>query len=195
MRPTLRLRRSPRRTLLLLCAFLLAAFGTTAPAAAHGDLADGWPGPGDEVPHRTSVLELRFEDVDQDLPAYVVVLDADDQPLKVGDAVFADDGTVCAAMEPLTSGVHTVEYRLTSEDGHGLNGRYYFEVTEGADPPDAETCTGMDLPRATEARTLGDFGAEDTPEWVWPVVWGGLGLMLLGLVGAVARRILAERRA
>src|ERR671912_2411267 len=107
----------------LAAAWLLLA---CAPALAHANLVETSPPQGDKVSKPPERVELRFsEPVDAEFDPVVVRaaggirVDARDARLDPNDArvVLADLGRV-------PEGSYTVEWRVTSIDGHVVDGRY-----------------------------------------------------------------------
>ena len=161
------------------------------PAAAHGALVDGSPGPGDEVAPRTSVIRLDFASVGESGPAYVALRDAADRPVAVGAARVVGDRTVCARSSALVPGVHTLDYSVVSGDGHRLSGRYRFEVTSPARAADPGSCAGVDLARPGAAETLEEMTTPSTPT----SFYYGLGALVVVSGGLVLWRVRRDRAA
>ncbi len=171
---------------------LLVGGGLGGAAYAHGDLEGGSPGPGDNVATGTDVVSLRFSEINADAPVLVALLDSEGEPLPVGEAVAEEregEAVVCARLEPLSAGVHTVEYSINSADGDLVRGKYTFEAsaTGTAVPPD--DCAGLDLPAPGEAQTLDEMGTGSFPLWIIAV----LVVALLAALALVVRRVRTER--
>lgn len=133
--------------LLLLC----------GPVLAHAELLESEPAAGETVAESPEQVRLRFNEP----------VDAAFGPLKVydssGERVDEDDArkdpgdarVVETSLEELTRGTYTVEYRVTSVDGHVVEDTYDFsviapgdsgEVTNGeVGEPEAGTGTGSSL--------------------------------------------------
>ena len=173
----------------LLLALLLAALlgGATlalaGPASAHGDLETASPGPGDDVAPGSTVVTLQLPEVDEDAEPLVAITDDDDEPVAVGTAVAVSGDRVCARTDPLTEGVHTLEYAVLSTDGDRATGRYQFEVSSGGDPASAPQCDGAGLAAPGQAETLTDMQGAGTPAWVSTALVPGL--VALALVAGV----------
>jgi copper transport protein len=124
------LRAARRRAVLLAglaCAWLLLA---CAPALAHANLVDASPARGGEVSKPPERVELRFtEPVDAEFDP-VVVRNGDGARVDAHDArVDPEDARVVLAdLEKLPEGSYTVVWRVTSIDGHVVEGRYGFAV-------------------------------------------------------------------
>jgi copper transport protein len=101
-----------------------------APALAHAALVESSPARGSEVPESPDRVELRFtEPVGAEFDP-VVVRDAGGARVDARDArVDPEDArVVLAGLEELPEGSYTVEWRVTSIDGHVVEGRYGFAV-------------------------------------------------------------------
>lgn len=192
----LRLLRAPLATLLTTL-FLGVVMGLLAPGAlAHGDLVDGTPGPGDSLAPGGEVVALEFDELAEDGRTLIAILDAGGEPIAVGAAqTTADARVVCASTSPLESGVHTLEYSVTSNDGDLIRGKYSFEVNaegDSADSADSDitaACTDLSLDPAGEAQTLDEMGTGGFPTFL-PYLLAALLVVALALV---VRRIRADR--
>jgi methionine-rich copper-binding protein CopC len=127
----------------VLCVLLVALTG--GPALAHAEFSSAEPAPGSNLTESPDRVRLTFsEPVDAEFdPVRVIGLDgerADD-----GDARVApyDDSTVEVGLEDLPEGTYTVEYRVTSVDGHVIADSYQFTVA----PPAEETTTAAAEPK------------------------------------------------
>jgi copper transport protein len=119
----------------LACAWLVLA---CVPALAHANLVEASPAPGGEVSKPPEQVELRFnEPVDAEFDP-VVVRAADGARVDAHDAhVDPEDARVVLAnLKKLPEGSYTVKWRVTSIDGHVVEGRYDFAVAAaGGDRP------------------------------------------------------------
>jgi methionine-rich copper-binding protein CopC len=119
----------------LACAWLLLA---CAPALAHATLVEASPPQGGEVSRPPERVELHFsEPVDAEFDP-VVVRAAGGTRVDTHDArVDPEDARVVLAdLERVPEGSYTVKWRVTSIDGHVVEGRYDFAVTAaGKDRP------------------------------------------------------------
>ena len=146
----------------LACAWLLLA---CAPALAHANLVKASPPQGSEVSKPPERVELRFsEPVDAEFDPVVVRaaggtrVDARDARLDPNDArvVLADLGRV-------PEGSYTVEWRVTSIDGHVVDGRYHFAVVAAEEdrPPSEDAgdgATSAETTRAQDGHHAGHHG-------------------------------------
>ena len=163
--------------------------GLTAPAYAHGDFETGSPGPGDAVAEGVDVLSLQFVSVDPGSEAAVTLTRTGQEPLPVGAALaLADAAAVCARTEPLTAGIYTLEYSLSSPDGAVTDGGYVFEVVPAADAEDAyapAACAAAALrPPTAPAVSTAD---SDSPAPLIAAV-SAVGVVVLGAVIVALRR-------
>lgn len=159
-----------------------------APAAAHSDLEEASPGPGDDVAAGSETVHLLFgEGVEDDDDSNQVTLEGPDgDPVAVGAVSVTDDGDgVCVATDPLDAGEYTLDWRVMSVDGHLVQSRYAFEVSDGGTPTDAAACEGADL-AAPEAA---DGGGIPTS-----LLAGGGAVLLLAAVGGFVWRVRSDRR-
>ncbi|MCH1867868.1 copper resistance protein CopC [Nocardioides sp. CFH 31398] len=159
-----------------------------APASAHSDLEDASPGPGDDVATGSTTVHLLFgEGVEDDDEANQVTLEGPDgDAVAVGAVSVVDDGMgVCVATDALEPGEHTLDWRVMSVDGHLVQSRYAFEVSDGGEPADGAACEGADL-AAPEAADAGGIPT--------PVLAGGGAVLLAAAVGAFVWRVRSDRR-
>lgn len=172
-----------------------------APALAHANLVSSSPPAGSETPAPPGRVELRFnEPVNAEFDP-LVVRDSDGKRVDEGDARVdpQDARVVLATLEELSAGSYTVEWRVTSIDGHVVEGRYGFAVT-GADGPSDEgrgaAGTGAEGPTA-EDRKNGQAEREPAtggggPDGSAPIL--AYGAMSLGVVAAVVAAALLVSR-
>jgi copper resistance protein C len=130
-----------RRQILLWlsAAWVLLTLLWCVPALAHANLVGSSPSVGSKLSASPPQVRLRFSEP----------VDAEFSPLEVrdedGERVDEDDAridpedarVVVANLEELPKGSYLVEWRVTSLDGHVVEGRYEFAVAEGGEgkPP------------------------------------------------------------
>ncbi|HET7305785.1 MAG TPA: copper resistance CopC family protein [Segeticoccus sp.] len=127
----------PRLVLLVLAA-LAALTGLTAlqtatapPAAAHDVLIRTVPADGATVPEPPGAVKLVFEEPPLKLGTEVAVT-GPDGAVQQGKPVI-DGSTVRQQLTPGTSaGTYTVDYRVTSDDGHVVSGTFSFTAQQAA---------------------------------------------------------------
>jgi copper transport protein len=128
----------------LTAAWLLLA---CAPALAHANLVEASPPRGSEVSKPPERVELRFsEPVDAEFDP-VVVRAAGGARVDAHDArVDPEDARVVLAdLKSVPKGSYTVKWRVTSIDGHVVEGRYDFAmVAAGENRPPSEDAGDRD---------------------------------------------------
>ncbi|GAA1427147.1 hypothetical protein GCM10009616_03500 [Microlunatus lacustris] len=167
-------RRLGRGVLAVLGALLLGVL-TAAPAAAHNSFVGSDPADGATVPRTPGAVVLTFDQPAVALGTQVVVT-GPDGPASTGAAELVD-ATVRQPLVPgAPAGVYTVNWRVTSSDGHPITGTLTFtadaagsgEYLGPAEPPPAVDGGG-------------------TPVWGWVL------LAVLLLAGAAALSVRRRR--
>ena len=140
-------RSGSRRLVTLLWLSAVWLLLSCAPALAHARLVQEEPAEGAALAESPDRVELRFSEP----------VDAEFSPLEVhnseGERVDEDNARIDPAdarvlivdLEELSEGSYTVEWRVTSIDGHVVEGRYGFAVTnagEDRQPSDARGAEG-----------------------------------------------------
>jgi copper resistance protein C len=132
-------RAGSRRLVALLCLSAVWLLLSCVPALAHARLVQEEPADGATLAESPDRVELTFSEP----------VDAEFSPLEVrnseGERVDEDNARIDPAdarvlivdLEDLSEGSYTVEWRVTSIDGHVVEGEYQFAVTEAeeAQPP------------------------------------------------------------
>ena len=118
------------------------------PALAHARLIQGEPADGAILVESPDQVELRFsEPVDAEFSPLEVRNSEGERVDKDNGSVGSDDArAVVVDLEELSEGSYTVEWRVTSIDGHVVEGRYGFAVTDGGEdqaPSDAREAEGQ----------------------------------------------------
>src|SRR5919112_1446947 len=153
-------RSAKRRGVLLVglaCAWLLLA---CAPALAHANLVEASPPQGSEVSKPPERVELHFsEPVDAQFDP-VVVRAAGGTRVNTHDArVDPEDARVVLAdLETVSEGSYTVQWRVTSIDGHVVEGRYDFAVVAAGKERPSEDVRGRDTSAHTAEEQSGHNG-------------------------------------
>ncbi|MEG9224617.1 copper resistance CopC family protein [Aeromicrobium sp. Sec7.5] len=132
------------------------------PANAHDALIESTPVEGAQVDwHEEAAVSFRFNNEILETAAFIAVLDPAGIEVSTADAVIAGD-TVSRAYMPTTAGTYTASYRVTSSDGHPIDGSITF-VHEGR--PNADSSTSEADDRGEEADSAagsgGAAGVED----------------------------------
>ena len=177
-------------TLLWLSAVWL--FLSCVPALAHARLVQEEPADGAALPESPNRVELRFSEP----------VDAEFSPLEVRDSegervdednarVDPEDARVLVVdLEELPEGSYTVQWRITSIDGHVVEGGYEFAVTgtgEDQPPDDARGAEGQKAEEHaghTERGSTVPGGVRDSSVPI--LAYSALSLGVLAVVAAAA---------
>ncbi|MGI3786226.1 MAG: copper resistance CopC family protein [Janthinobacterium lividum] len=149
-----------------------------APAYAHDELRSSSPADGATVATPPSQVVLTFEEPPVSLGAQVVVT-GPDGPVSSG-APRLDGDDVIADVQPQTpAGRYTVQWRVTSDDGHPVSGTFAFTAQAAATgtSPSAPT-SSVATPAATPAP------AEGRREPLIPS-WGWIAAGVIAIVAAI----------
>ena len=121
-----------RRSLrvIALLAFVAAALGGQAqPVFAHAGLEASTPSANSVLEESPTEIVLDFDEaVEADL-ASISLFDGNSAAIELGaPAAGADDTVVQAPVPALDDGVYAVIWRVTSTDGHVIDGAFSFQV-------------------------------------------------------------------
>lgn len=191
--------------LLALAAVLL----TAGRADAHNALIGTDPADGSTVAAPPASITLTFDQPAQSLGTEIVVLGPDGSTVSTGTAELVDNTVSQALAADLPAGAYTVEWRVTSADGHPLSGTLAFTATSGAaaaapaapetiEPtaePSATTQAAEPLAEATVSATLAPQQelADDEDAGVAAGLVAAIVVAVLA-AGAVAVFVVRERR-
>lgn len=194
---------SARRALVrtLVVALAGAALLVASPAAqAHDVLRSTDPADGATVPVVPAQITLTFDQPALALGTQVVVLTPDGRDAAAGEPVLVDTTVTQAVDGALPAGEYTVEWRVTSSDGHPIDGTFTFTAAEASgDPAPAPTPTATPAaaaPSSAAPTASADAAPTPTPS-ARPVIdpgpaGGGPAAWIIGalvtalVVGAVA---------
>jgi methionine-rich copper-binding protein CopC len=163
------------------------------PALAHARLVQEKPADGADLTESPDRVELRFsEPVDAEFSPLEVVRNSEGERVDKDNArVDPDDARVLVVdLEELTEGSYTVQWRVTSIDGHVVQGRYGFAVTtagEGEHPSDAREAEGQPAKEHAghpEREPAVQDGAQDGSAPI--LAYSALSLGVLAVVAVVA---------
>lgn len=121
-------------------ALVALALLPAATASAHAALQSSTPAANSVLEQSPPDLVLDFdEDIEASL-ASIELFDGDGESVEVGAPQPGDDASVVTASLPeLDDGLYAVIWRVTSADGHAVNGAFSFQIGTGA------TGDGQDL--------------------------------------------------
>ncbi len=186
------LRAGSRRLVALLWLSAVWLLLSCVPALAHARLVQEEPADGATLAESPDRVELRFSEP----------VDAEFSPLEVhnseGERVDEDNARIDPAdarvlivdLKELSEGSYTVEWRVTSIDGHVVEGRYEFAVTEAGEdqvPSDARGAEGQKAQEHaghTEREPAAQDGAQDGSAPI--LAYSALSLGMLVVVAAAA---------
>jgi copper transport protein len=124
-----RSRSSAVRGGLVLAAVVGLLGGTSATALAHASLEASTPAANSVLEQGPPAIVLDFDEGIETELASIAVYGSDGEPLDVGSPVAGTDDTVVSAAVPaLDDGVYAVIWRVTSSDGHVVDGAFSFQV-------------------------------------------------------------------
>jgi methionine-rich copper-binding protein CopC len=164
-------RRWRGRVLAALVAALLLTGGVATPAAAHNGLSSADPADGTRLARTPEAVVLTFDEPAVSLGTQVLVT-GPDGPAADGPAQLVDATVRQPLVDGAPGGTYTVDWRVTSADGHPVTGRLTFTSDAAG--------AGLYPGRAPTA----------VPVEAASTAWGWLGLaaLLLAAAGTIAVR-------
>lgn len=193
-------------------ALLLALAGVLLSAGradAHNALLGTDPADGSTVETPPTAITLTFDQPAQALGTEVVVLGPDGATVSTGDAQLVDSTVVQALTADLPAGAYSVQWRITSADGHPLSGELAFTATAGTAPaaPVEEPTEDAAAPTPDPEMTTQDVEPSPITETVAPeqelaededagIAAGTVAAIVVAVLaaGAVAVFVVRERR-
>ena len=115
----------------LLAAVVFTVLGTPQAAWAHNALVSTSPGDGKTVAKPPSSIVLTFNEPAIKTGTKVLVTGPDGS-VTTGDPQLVDNTVEQGLLPELSAGEYTVEWRVTSADGHPINGEFSFTVRTGS---------------------------------------------------------------
>jgi methionine-rich copper-binding protein CopC len=160
----------------LLAALVALAIALAPVASAHAVLIATDPAKGAKLASGPAQVSATFNEPLQTAFAAMTVVGPDANLWSTGDP-RADGAVISVALRPLgPAGSYTVNYRVTSADGHVVTGSWAFELTT----------PGSGTPGPPAASTAATGGIP-----VWPFVAGGAAVIVIATGWALRR---AKRR-
>ncbi|GAB19470.1 putative copper resistance protein [Gordonia effusa NBRC 100432] len=154
----------------MLFAMTAAVFGA-ATASAHSRLVASDPADGAKVATSPAAVTLTFNEAIQESFAVLTVVGPDGNFWQQGDPSVVGP-TIKVNLRPLgPAGTYQINYRVTSADGHPVEGKRSFTLTTAG--------TGTPGPSAQQAADSDSGGLP-----VWPFIAVGV-VVLLGGAGVV----------
>jgi copper resistance protein C len=174
--------------------------GTTAPAYAHDELVSSNPADGATLAAPPAQVVLTFEEAPVDLGLQVVVTSPEGSASSGSPRI--EGTTVVQDVQPSApAGRWTVQWRVTSDDGHPVSGRFAFTAQTGgasasSSPAGPATTRAASAPagEATAAATPAPAEAPRQqpliPSWAWIIG----GVLVIALAIRINRRASAENK-
>lgn len=190
--------RTPRRraglAALALTAGLLAPVVVAAPASAHDALRSTNPADGTTVDTAPDAVELEMSSTPLGLGTQVQVT-GPAGVVSTGDARVVDTTVSQALLADRPAGEYTVQWRVTSSDGHPVSGSFTFTSTAAVGTPAPTATPTTATPTAEPSPTSASPTADDaaTTGSSSGLTGAVIGLVVV-LVAAVALGALAVRR-
>ena len=187
--------RTSRALLVLVVAAALLLLGAGS-ALAHDEVVATTPAADASLPSPPSTVELQVGSPPQVLGTEVRVTGPDGAVVSEGDPEVLGTTVRQPLAGDLPAGAYTVDWRVTSGDGHPITGSIGFTVAEGAAPSTAPSSAPADPSGEVDTDEV-DTGEVDTDEASATRPAGssstGLlvagGLVALAVVGLVAWRL------
>ncbi|QZN87053.1 copper resistance protein CopC [Cellulomonas sp. C5510] len=170
----------------------LAAAGAGA-AWAHSGLIETDPADGASVEVAPVQVVLTFNEAPQPLGTLVQVLGPDGADISDGQAVITDTQIAQPLAEVRPTGTYTVQWRMTSADGHPLSGQFAFTATSATgtaldDPTQAAEATTAPTPSPTTPAPAPETVGTSQGQAAWR--WGPSSVTALMIVAVVAAALL-----
>jgi len=183
-----------RTPVLALVAAGVLLVGLAGPASAHDTLVSVTPADGSTVAVVPGSVDLVFDEPAMALGTEIQVLGPDGKSVSKGAPVLVN----ATVSQPLTAvrpaGAYTVEWRVTSADGHAISGHFAFHATSavGSSPAPAASSpapppSGEPTPSATPSEpgaaggSAGQSGLNIGPG----AIAVGVGVVLVLTAGAI----------
>jgi copper resistance protein C len=128
-----------------------------SPASAHNVLKSTSPADGQKVASTPSSVVLTFDE-----PAIAIgtklVITGPEGPVQIGKPSLVDN-TVTQDLQPGSpAGAYTVDWRVTSADGHPISGSFTFMAEAAGGPSTAPSLAPQPSPAATAPTARGSSG-------------------------------------
>lgn len=145
----------------------LALALVAAPAYAHDELKSSSPADGATLATPPQQVVLTFEEAPVSLGAQVVVT-GPDGPVSSGAPRLAGDEVVADVQPSAPAGRYTVQWRVTSDDGHPVSGTFAFTAQAAAAGTSPSAAAGTPVaPTASTAPAEAPRREPLIPSWGW----------------------------
>lgn len=177
-------RRAGLAVVALLGAVLLT-LGFAAPASAHDVLEGTTPKNGQKVGAAPEKVTLTFSNNPIAIGSEIVVKDASGTNWAEGGVDILDNVVTQKLKPGAPAGTYTVQWRVVSSDSHPIENTFSYVVTSGS----AATAPGASTAEPLQTKTdAPQQQADAEPFPVMIVVFGVVAVVLLVIVGVLARR-------
>jgi len=136
---------------------IAALLGVAGPAAAHDVLVSVTPADGSTVEVAPDAVVLELDRPAVALGTQILVVGPDGATVSSGDPVLVNSTVTQALAGDRPAGAYTVEWRVTSADGHPVSGTFGFTATAAVAPaapaPAPATATAAVAPSPSAAPT------------------------------------------
>ncbi|MFI7589147.1 copper resistance protein CopC [Spongisporangium articulatum] len=163
-------------------------------ASAHATLLGTTPATGSTVAKVPAQVTLHFNQPVLGIGATVLVVGPEGDE-ELGKPALVDTDVTEAIRPGAPAGSYSVEWRVTSNDGHPIGGSFFFTATKagGGDGTAARAPAGQPEPAgssvaAPQVSTAGESGG--LPRWA---LWALIAVGVLGVVGAAVVSVLTLR--
>lgn len=115
----------------LICVLAVAALvgGSSRSALAHAELVTSTPAANSVLEEGPSEIVLDFDESIEASLTSIALFDGESRPVDLGDPTAGADDTIVAVTVPaLDDGLYAVVWRITSADGHVVDGAFSFQV-------------------------------------------------------------------
>ena len=180
-------------------ALLILSFGWilpwSAPASAHARLSEAAPAAGTTIRESPDLVRLRFtEPVEAEFDPIKVFGPGGERVDQRDAGVSPDDARVVeVGLEELPRGTHTVEWRVTSIDGHVVADEYGFEVAEAGEPAGGADEGAGESPDESAPQPAAQEGGSNPVAAYGAASLGVLAVAILAVLGVIALRRRALR--
>ena len=168
-------------------AVAVVVLGLVAPSAAfaHDDVVGTSPSNGDQVTQAPGAVRVEF--AERPTSGFGSITGPGGQDLSRGKA-RVDASELVIPMRPATElGTYTVEFRVTSTDGHSTTGNLSFELIQEVAPPPTSAAPSPEELADADAEPGAPASEDDgSSAWLWAGLAGGVGVAVVALLVARA---------
>jgi MYXO-CTERM domain-containing protein len=165
--------RRPRPLLLALAALLASALvGLAGPAQAHDELISTNPKDQAQVPTVPDAIVLTFAEPAEQVGSQVIVRGPGGNVAQ-GQPVFSQSTVTQAVQAGAPAGSYTVLWRVTSDDGHPVSGRFTFTAAAASTASATSSPTSGSAAATTAAdptSSSSGSGGSSAPRGLWLLV-------------------------